>query len=272
MSRDQTASAGFTLIELTITIPLFIGIIGVLIGFLVSLYAGLLQKNAGAELALEAQQTLTAIQDDLYFARNFAEAPSAVMVDDDGPGGAASGWTYNTSPNNTLIVYEIALDKVRQDPDREIVYQKAAASGNSCAADDIELNPPVLNNLIYYVQNGTSLRRRVLVPDPVNDRCSEPVRTQSCDTAKNRTKQTDGGDETVSCPADTTLTNNVSSFQIDYYDADNNLIDMSDDGSPLQAEKITVKLSLEKTIFGKTQQHSSQLTITKINGGDPDIQ
>jgi hypothetical protein len=269
----RSKNGGFTLVELTVTIPVFVAIILVVMGFLVALYSSLLQKDAEAELALESQQTLTAIQDDLYFARNFAEGASAAMVDADGPGGTALGWSFDTSPNSTLVVYEIALDKVRQDPDREVVYQNNEASGNSCAPDDIELNPPVLNNLIYYVQNGTNLRRRVLVPDPVHARCSEPYRAQTCDSTKTRTMQTSGGDEaTVDCSADVTLTSNVSSFQVDYYDADNNLIDMSADGSPLQAERITVKLTLAKTIFGKTQQYSSQLTITKINGGDPDIQ
>lgn len=266
------SSGGFTIVELTTTIPILVVTLGVLMAFLVSLYTSLLVKNAEAGLALEAQQALTSIQDDLYFARNFAEAPSDAMVDADGPGGSVAGWTFDSSPNSTLIVYELALDKVRQDPAREIVYQNTAASGNSCAPDDIELNPPVLNNLIYYVEDGTRLRRRVLVPDPVNLRCSEPYRMQTCQSNKTREQQTSDGPQTVSCQADVTLSENVQSFAIDYYDFDNNPIDIEDGGSPLQAEKITIRLTLGKTIGGKTLQHSSQLTITKINGGDPDIQ
>lgn len=263
--------SGFTLVELLVTVPIFIISVSVLVGFLITLYTGLLQKDAESQLALEAQQALTAIQDDLYFARNFAEGASAAMVDAEGPGNSAAGWTYDTSPNATLIVYEIALDKVRQDPTREIVYQNAAASGNSCDPDDIELNPPVLNNLIYYL-DGTNLRRRVLVPDPVNARCSEPYRAQTCATAGDRTMQTSGGPTTVACPADVTLSSNVQSFTIDYYDADNNLIDFESGGSPLQAERITVKLTLSKTVVAKQVGYSSELTITKINGGDPNIQ
>ncbi len=168
--------------------------------------------------------------------------------------------------------YEIALDKVRQDPTRDVVYQRAVASGNSCAPQDIELNPPVLNNLIYYVQNNTTLRRRVLVPDPVNDRCSEPFRSQTCTTTKTRAKQTDSGPETVDCAADATLASSVQSFTVDYYDEDDNIIDMSAGGSPLQAERITVKLTLARTIVAEEVSHSSELSITKINSGDPDIQ
>src|SRR5687767_6774713 len=102
-------SKGFTLVELLVTIPIFMLIVATLIGFLINLYAGLLIKDARVQIALEAQGALSAIQDDLYFARNFAEAPSAAMTDANGPGGSAAGWTYNTTPI-TLIVYEMALD------------------------------------------------------------------------------------------------------------------------------------------------------------------
>lgn len=268
MRRHQ----GFTLVELLVTVPVFIISVSILIAFLVTLFTGLLKKDAESQLALEAQLALTTIQDDLYFARNFAESASAVMVDSDGPGGTAGGWTFDTSPNTTLIVYEVALNKVRQDPDREVVYQRDEASGNSCDPDDLELNPPVLNNLIYYVQNNTSLRRRVLVPDPANDRCSEPFRAQTCVTAKTRTTQTSSGPETVDCMADSTLSSSVKSFTIDYYDSEDNLIDLANDGSPLQAERITVKLTVAKTVVAEEIEHSSELTITKINSGDPDIQ
>ena len=165
----------------------------------------------------------------------------------------------------------MALDKVRQDPGRAIVYQNTAASGNSCDLDDIALNPPVLNNLIYYVDSGR-LKRRVLVPDPINSRCAEPFRQQTCATNTTRTKQTNSGPAVVNCSADTTLSDSVQSFDIDYYDADNNLINMAAGGSPLQAERITVKLTLKRTVAAKDIRYSSQLSITKINGGDPEIQ
>ena len=263
--------AGFTLVELLVTVPIFIISIAVLIGFLITLYTALLQKDAESEMALEGQQVLSTVQDDLFFARNFAESTSSIMVDADGPGGHASGWTYNTSPNDTLIVYEMALDKVREDPTRAVVYQKTAASGNSCDPASIELNPPVLNNLIYYV-SGTNLRRRVLVPDPTQSRCATPFRKQTCSTDKTRIQQTAGGPVSVACAADSTLASDIKNFSVDYYDADNNLIDLANGGSPLQAERITVKLTLSKIINAIEVDHTSQLTITKINGGDPNIE
>src|SRR5690348_11119502 len=101
----KRSGKGFTLVELLVTVPIFIMSIAILIGFMVTLYSELLKKDAEAELALESQQVLTTIQDDLYFARNFGEAATGSVADADGPGGNVSGWDYNTSPNSTLIVY-----------------------------------------------------------------------------------------------------------------------------------------------------------------------
>lgn len=263
-------SKGFTLVELLVTIPIFMLIVATLIGFLINLYAGLLMKDARVQMALEAQEALSAIQDDLYFARNFAEAPSAAMTDANGPGGSAAGWTYNTTPI-TLIVYEMALDKPRQDSNRQLVYQRTAASGNSCAPADIEQNPPVLNNLIYFISNNT-LKRRILVPDPVHSRCSEPVSQQSCPTTTTRERQLEGGGtDTVPCPADATLATSVSSFAIDYFDIDGNPIDLGAGGSPLQAERMTLRIRLERKIIAETITHDAELTVKKINSGDPEI-
>lgn len=260
---------GFTLVELLVVVPIFVLVISAVIGFMVTLYTQLLVKEAETQMAFESQQALIAMQDDLYFARNFAENPSGVMVDIDAPGGDAANWDYDTSPNHTLIVYDIALTKPHQDATREIVYQITAASGNSCDASVIEQNPPVLTNLIYYVENG-SLKRRTLVPDPVNSRCAEPYQQQTCDTNTTRVRQTASGPETVNCFADNVLASGVTNFTITYYDADNNVLDSSD--SPYAAERIMVNITVARTILAEQITHSSQLIITKINDGDPDIQ
>lgn len=261
---------GFTLVELLVVVPIFVLVIAGVISFMVTLYTQLLMREAQAQITFETQQALISMQDDLYFARNFAENPSGAMVDADAPGGSAANWDFNTNPA-TLVVYDIALTKVRQDPNREIVYQISSESGNSCDASVIELNPPVLANLIYYVEAG-NLKRRVLVPDPTHARCAEPYLQQTCDTNKTRIKQTSGGPVTVPCLADSILASGVTDFDITYYDVDNNLIDISSGDSPYQAERIMISLTLSRTILAEPITYTSKLSITKINNGDPDIQ
>lgn len=263
---------GFTLIEVLITVPIFMLVIAGIITFMVNLYVQILVKDARTEMALEAQTTLNNLQNDLFFGRNFAAQPNGSMVDANGPQGTAQSWNFNTTPS-TLIVYQIALDSPYQSGSRQVVYQKAAASGYSCDPSTIEQNPPVLNNLIYYIDAANNLRRRVLVPDPVNQRCSNPFLAQSCPTASTRVQQvTQTTTATVPCPADSTLATGVVAFTVTYYDADGNVINTGSGGSPLQAERVTIDITLSRTVAGDTSTYSAEFNVKKMNKGDPNIQ
>lgn len=263
---------GFTLIEVLITVPIFMLVIAAAITFLVNLYAQVLAKDARVDMALETQNAFNAIQNDLFFGRNFAAQPNTSMVDVNGPQGTAQSWNFNTSPA-TLIVYQIALDSPYQSGSRQIVYQKTAASGYSCDPANIELNPPVLTNLIYYIDASSNLRRRVLVPDPVNPRCANPFLVETCPAAGTRVRQdTSTSSSTVACPADITLASGVTAFTVDYYDTNGNLINMSSGGTPFQADKVTIKLTLSRSVAGDTSAYSGELNVKKINKGDPNIQ
>lgn len=258
MNRER----GFTIVELLFAAPVFILAIAAMVSFLVSIHGQMLVKDSQVTMALQSQTALSSIQDDLFFARNFAEEPNAVMVDAHEPSG---GWTHNTSPNNTLVVYQIALDESYQSSGRDIIYQGAAP------CDDTEA--PVLVNLIYYIDGADQLRRRVLVPDPVNERCAEPFLTQTCPTAGTRDEVQPGGTvSTVPCPADAVLAEGVASFTVDYYDANGTLLDFGAGDSPLQGERVTLHLDLERTVQGRVITHEADLSIKKVNSGDPNIQ
>lgn len=270
--NKQTRQSGFTILELLVVVPTFLLVIAALIGFLVDLYGQLLVKDSQVTMSLQSQDALNSIQDDMFFARNFAERPNTSMVDAQGPGGTAQGWYFKTTPNATLVVYQVALDRSYQDPNRQPVYQRASVSGNSCDPDDIELNPPVLTNLIYYIDAQNRLRRRTLVPDPVHPRCSEPHLKQSCPSDMTRQQvNADSSTSVVPCSSDSVLAEGVTAFTIEYYDADGNLINM-DTGSPLQAERITIKLTLGRLVQAQQLNYTSELSIKKVNRGDPDIQ
>lgn len=265
-------NSGFLLVELLVAVPIFILVISVIVVFMVNLYAQILIKDGRVAMALQTQNAFNNIRNDLFFGRNFASRPNNVMVDVNGPQGNAQSWYFNTSPA-TLIVYQVALDSPYQSGSRQVVYQNTPISGNSCVSPNLELNPPVLNNLIYYIDSSNNLRRRVLVPDPVNPRCSKPFLGETCPTAGTRVQQDTSTSTSVQpCPADITLAEGVSSFTIDYYDANGNLIDMNQGGSPFQAEKITLKMTLTRTVLADNYTYSAQIDVKKINKGDPNIQ
>jgi hypothetical protein len=247
-------------------------VIAGIIAFMINLYGQLLIKDSQVTMALQSQSAFNNIQNDLFFGRNFAERPNGMMVDVNGPQGNAQSWYFNTTPA-TLIVYQVALSNPYQSAARQVVYQNTSASGNSCAAGSIELNPPVLTNLIYYIDSAKNLRRRVLVPDPVNPRCSSPFLAETCPTLSTRLQQnTPTSSSTVTCPADIILAEGVTAFTVNYYDTNGSLIDMSNGGSPLQADKATLNLTLSRTIVSDTYTYSTELNIKKINKGDPNIQ
>lgn len=316
MNGNPRKPNGFTLIELLVVVPIFLVVIGGLMSFMISLYGQLLIKNAQTEMSVQVQTAYSLLQNDLFFAQNFAEKAHSIMKDNYGPGGTATGWTYKSTPYHSLILYQSALDKSFNDPNRNLVYQKTAASGNSCTSPSLELNPPVLNNIIYYVDSSNKLRRRILVPDPVNPRCSNPHLQQSCPTTTTRVRQeAGGGTSTVACPEDAIIAEGVSNFDVKYYDANDQLLDVyttstpeapacdcydfeswdydcwvycteewggepctcenpgtTPAASPLQATRATVTLTLKRQVIGSDFTFKQDLTLKRINSGDPNLQ
>lgn len=88
------------------------------------------------------------------------------------------------------------------------------------------------NNYVYYVQDGT-LRRRLIAAPVANNK----IRTSCPSSAASST-----------CPADRVLAENVSSFNVKYFNGDNIEV------TPTEARSVEVSLTLSKRKFSQLIQ------------------
>ncbi len=234
---------GFTMLEVLIALPIATMLSLILATTMFDQYGQLLQGAARARLRMEGEILLLSLEDELLFSTDFANVESSDLTDGYEPVG---GWTYNTTPNDTLIVYETALTADRRDPDREFVYKKSGACSSSYNI--------AINNLIYFTQpisgsNYRKLLRRTLVPQ--YQTCGVNYKKQTCPAA------------TVTTPCtgpDAELSNKVVDFQVEYFDENNVAL-----SAPASAELVKLKLVLGEKIYGKDIVVPTTITMKKVN-------
>ena len=234
---------GFTILEVLIALPIASMLSILVASTMFNQYGELLQGAARSRLRMEGEILLLSLEDELLFTTDFATGKSTDLTDANAPSG---GWTYNTTPTDTLIVYETALTADRRDPDREFVYKKA---GNCSSSYNI-----AINNLIYFtkpntIDNYRTLYRRTLVPQYTT--CGVNYKTQTCPAGS------------VASPCvgeDAKLSDKVVDFQVEYFDNDNVAL-----SNPDTAEMVKLTLTLGEKIYGENIVIPTSITMKKVN-------
>lgn len=234
---------GFTLLEILIALPLA-SILSLTVATLMfNQYGEVLQGAARSRLRMEGEILLLSLEDELLFSTDFATIKSADLSDAYAPTG---GWTSNTNPTDTLIVYETALTADRRDPDREFVYKQSGSCGSSYNI--------AINNLIYFTSQNTSdtyrtLYRRTLTPQ--YSTCGVNFKRQTCPATSVVSPCTQ---------ADSQLSDKVVDFQIQYFDNDNVVL-----AGPTNAELVKVTLTLGEKIYGENITVPTTISMKKVN-------
>jgi len=242
--KKDPEQKGFTLLEILIALPIASMLSLIIAGTMFNQYGQLLQGSAQARLRMEGEILLLSLEDELLFATDFATGKSTDLVDVNAP--TTPGWTYNTTPTDTLIVYETALTADRRDPNRNFVFKR----GSTCASS---FNIAI-NNLIYFTVDNPnddyrSLYRRTLVPQYAT--CGVNFKKQTCPSTAVASPCTS---------SDTLLSNKVIDFQIEYFD-DNNVALTS----PATAELVKLTLSLGEKIYGENILVPTTISMKKVN-------
>jgi len=250
--KTNITNHGFTLIEIVVILPIVSFLMTVLVVLAQSTYFRILANNAETNLSLEGQVLLAQFEDELLFATDFGETKSSDLTDSYAPTG---GWNANSNPE-TLIIYETSLTAPRRDPNRDFVYKRTY----NCNSSNAAYNPIAIDNVIYFSKKNPdnpyySLYRRVLTPH--YNTCNTNYRGQTCPTAN-----VGSG---VCVKADTLLSDHLVNFEVDYYDEDNQLVNTSGSGSPLDGEKIKVTITLGNILYGESIESTSSFTMKKIN-------
>lgn len=233
---------GFTLVEMLVIGPVMMLATITAVTFLFNQYGFLVKQNALLNLQLEAQNILFGLQDDLWYASQFASGKNDNLADSYEPVG---GWTNATTPP-TLIVSLTALTTNARDPDRQPVY----INESTCTPPDGNgANSVLYNNVIYFV-SGVNLYKRTLTAPPSMATCGTPYEKQTCPA----------GNSSPTCLPDVILSDHISSFSVIYYDTDNITTT-----TPENAESVQVDMGLSDKAFGEDISASSSLRLRKLN-------
>lgn len=239
---------GFTLVELLVVVPSTVIVIAVLTALLISLFGNLLVKNGRMQLEINTQSALFAVRDDAFFAARFAGDNQTGTTDAYAPGGS-----WNAVQDQALVLYEASFDANRQSADRQLIYERDQPY--PCNDPAINENQYSLNTLIYFL-SGTTLYRRVLVPDQTAN-CATTFRLQTCPVAQ----------ATPTCPADTVIAEDVNAFTLTYYDRSGVVLTQASlQSNPelfLQVQRVDIVLTLQKSINAETVASTATISIKK---------
>ncbi len=200
-------NCGFTLVELLITCVLISILAIAMAAFLTDWLQDYAITNARTNLLDNAEQALDTVTSDIRLSGSADDANR--WPDPNGPSGNQYGWSSNA---NTLVLAKIATD-----------------SSNNVIFSDPNNYITLKDNEVYYVSSGSLYRRTI-------------ASGQSGDAAVTTCPPPGSS----GCPADDLVATGVTSFNVSYYDDNENQVD------PASARSIGLAITLASTTDGKT--------------------
>lgn len=184
-SRDKLRQnfAGFTVVEMVISISVLGIVIVSLMGIVTYYFANMTRNNVFAEMTSSSQNLLRAMSEEIRYGAGVRQ--SNTITDVNAPAG---GW--NTSNNDFVIVVAVPAF----DSNRNYIINPDTGS-------------PYNNEFVYFKQDDILYRRTLANPDASGN-------TLASTCPKNLA--------TSSCPADTELVNYLVNMVFTLYDQDNN--------------------------------------------------
>lgn len=180
-SRARFSQAGFTLVEMTVSVTVF-AVIGVaFLGITANYFVVITRNNELTEMTINSQNLLRTTVENIRFGDGVRQTNQ--ISDPNAPSG---GW--NTSNSSFVIIIAVP-----------------AVNSSHAYIVDPNTGSPYMNELVYY-KSGTDLLERQLA----NPNASGNTVTTTCPDSQ----------ASASCPADTKLASYVSSMTFTLYDQD----------------------------------------------------
>jgi len=225
INKARKNERGLTIVEVLVVAPLIVLIIGVSIGFMVSITGDGLRVAERNALAHSVQDALGKVEADTQVATGFLQNKT------DASGNSFTATMSVTPYKSTgpLIMSALATTKSPLDPARALVYRNE----NGCSPDVITYNEKYTVTYVYFVNGGTLWKRTVM---GTGTPCSstQPWQRPSC--APNYTPS-------ANCKAeDEAILTNVQSLEVQYF---------KDDAAATPINTISEATSIKTTIVSK---------------------
>lgn len=269
---NHSKSAGFTLIEIGIIVPILIVTVLILFDALFAMIRTSTVERGKIDLTYDAQNAITNIESDAVLASMYLPTVDTNVTADPYPPTANSGaWSYlgDSTTSRVLIVRLFSTTTNPLSSDRQPAFIGNPA-GAECNTTNIYFNDVQQYNAIYFLKNGNLYRRRLI--DKTTNLC-DPGQYQKLSCPSQEDLAAQGlGSRNATCQADDELlASDVTNFSVQYYasklgdtpldvyavSADPNLVTTAADAE--------VSLTISRTISGETITKTSTLRMSKLN-------
>jgi len=269
----RNKSAGFTLIEIGIIVPILIVMVLIIFDALMSMIRASTIEAGKVNITYDRQIAMSNIESDLVLASVYLPEADPDYPDPYDPNG---GWSYEgTGEDSRVLVarmYATTLNPL--DPNRRPAFQDDNdPAGVACQPTNIFSNPVQEYNVIYFIDNGNLLRRRII--NTSNTLCSPGQYQKLSCPSQERLDELGLGGRDSSCSADDELiASNVSAFTVKYYGSKTSTTPLpvySGGTAEDRAELVTtaadaeITLTLSKKVGGNTVSSTSTLRFSKLN-------
>jgi type II secretory pathway pseudopilin PulG len=254
-------SQGFTLIEMLIIAPVVLIVIGTFVTLMVSMVGTVLITRDRNVLTYNVHDALDRIEQDTRISTQFLTT-TGTLTSPQGSGDTTTPFT----DTSTLLLSSLTTDKNPNNSTRQLVYY--AQQPNACGTSET-YNRIFLNQIIYYVKNGSLWRRNVL---PTYNLNATPDSNTVCEAPWQRNTCTLGYSTIPPCETnDEEIMQNVSSFSVKYYADPSSITDLTASGAN-GASTIEVTINGTKTTAGKSLNSSGTVRATKLNSINATLQ
>lgn len=171
---SRVRTAGLTLVELLVVSPLVILTVAIMVSVAVNMTGDAMITRERTQAIYTAQAALDRIEQDVRISTSIL-ATSGTLPSPQGSNSSFTGTSAFASPASYLVLEQYATTGSPYQPTRTLVY--ATDSPNPCN-NGKEYNTAMKVLVIYY-RDGTTLRRRTVVPT-TGTFCDTPWQRNSC--------------------------------------------------------------------------------------------
>ncbi len=204
---------GFTLVELMVTVPIALLVIGAVVFVLFSLVNQTMSKNEKVSTVRDLQNALDIIEQDVSLSNSFLATNDFTL--DPSQKNNNDNWTNLEMNNSSVLILQKAMtttNPLSEDVNRKLVRTKIAGVAD-CAG-----NPLMFLNVVYFVNNNNLYRRTLMPTNYATDACEPPFQRPSCTTPNTSFCQNE----------DMLLLKNIDNFEILYLDDSETLNELSE--------------------------------------------
>ena len=267
MQVSSTKSAGFTIVELIVSITISTILTGVVLFSLGNYYQRNISSVKNTTQDTDTRSILRSISNELLNSANFVSDLSVGATQPLGSNNATAAWTYKGSdtvrPNNRVLIANVyATDKPRDDATRMVAFTD---TGSGCTP---ATSTPVKNALIYFVAldsrtNLYNLYRRTITNITGGTLCGTIAQKQTCAAQMVATYPS------VCQATDAVIMSNVSSFTVDYYTSSNDSVPLATQYTTatatdiMNAKSVRITAVTNRLVDGVDTPNSASIRISR---------